>query len=105
LGRAAMVAIAVGGSLAATQASAATSTPAARAGGGGGLSVSKQHFGSTIETYTGKETSVYRYPPRNAKGMSAQVLTFGGIIQDLNGPDQPGPHTGVTLRFKPLPEY
>src|ERR1035441_3806224 len=138
LGLAAMVAIAVGGSLAATQASAATSTPAARAGGGGGvsvsqqyfgstiapyrawaapgppgagagggggLSVSKQYFGSTIEPYTGKETSVYRYTLRNAKGMSAQVLTFGGIIQDINVPDQHGHVTDVTLGFKTLQDY
>src|ERR1035441_6937558 len=100
LGLAAMVAIAVGGSLAATQASAATSTPAARAGGGGGLSVSKQYFGSTIEPYTGKETSVYRYTLRNAKG-----ITVGGIIQDINVPDQHGHVTDVTLGFKTLQDY
>src|ERR1022692_4513745 len=105
LGLAAMVAIAVGGSLAATQASAATSTPAARAGGGGSLSVSKQYFGSTIEPYTGKETSVYRYTLRNAKGMILPVLTFGGIIQDINVPDQHGHVTDVTLGFKTLQDY
>jgi aldose 1-epimerase len=105
LGLAAIVAIAVGGSLAATQASAGTSTPAARAGGGGGLSVSKQFFGSTIEPYTGKETNVYRYTLRNAKGMSVQVLTFGGIIQDINVPDRHGHVTDVTLGFKTLQDY
>jgi aldose 1-epimerase len=105
LGLAAMVAIAVGGALAATQASAATSTPAARAGGGGGLSISKQYFGSTIEPYTGKETSVYRYTLRNAKGMSVQVLTFGGIIQDIKVPDRHGHVTDVTLGFKTLQDY
>jgi aldose 1-epimerase len=100
-----MVAIAVGGSLAVTQASAATSTPAARAGGSGGLSVSKQYFGSTIEPYTGKETAVYRYTLRNAKGMSVQVLTFGGIIQDINVPDKHGHVADVTLGFKTLQDY
>ena len=105
LGLAAMVAIAVGGSLAVTQASAATSTPAARAGGSGGLSVSKQYFGSTIEPYTGKETAVYRYTLRNAKGMSVQVLTFGGIIQDINVPDKHGHVADVTLGFKTLQDY
>jgi aldose 1-epimerase len=102
LGLAAMVAIAVGGSLAATQASAATSKPA---GGGGGLSVSKQYFGSTIEPYTGKNTAVYRYTLSNAKGMSVQVLTFGGIIQDINVPDKNGHVTDVTLGFKTLQDY
>jgi aldose 1-epimerase len=102
LGLAAMMAIAVGGSLAATQASAATSKPA---GGGGGLSVSKQYFGSTIEPYTGKNTAVYRYTLKNAKGMSVQVLTFGGIIQDINVPDKHGHVTDVTLGFKTLQDY
>ncbi|MGD0606063.1 MAG: aldose epimerase family protein [Streptosporangiaceae bacterium] len=105
LGLAAMVAIAVGGSLAATQASAAAGTPAARAGGSGGLSISKQYFGSTIEPYTGKETSVYRYTLRNARGMSVQVLTFGGIIQDINVPNRYGHVTDVTLGFKTLQDY
>ncbi len=54
IGLAAMVAIAVGGALAATQAQAAPVTSTDRAGYGGGLSVSKQYFGSTAEPYTGK---------------------------------------------------
>ena len=69
LGMSAMVAIAVGGSLAATQASAAIKAPAAAAHGGYGLSISKQYFGSTIEPYTGKDTAVYRYTLSNAEGM------------------------------------
>src|SRR5208282_1431447 len=105
IGLAAMVAIAVGGSVAATQAKAASSTPAARAGYGGGLSISKQYFGSTIEPYTGKLTPTYRYTLRNARGMSVQILTFGGIIQDINVPDRYGHVTDVTLGFKTLQDY
>jgi aldose 1-epimerase len=105
LGLAAMVAIAVGGSLAATQASAATSTPAARAGGGGGLSISKQYFGSTIEPYTGKETAVYRYTLSNAKGMSVKILTYGGDLQEINVPSSHGTEADVILGFKTLQDY
>ncbi len=105
IGLAAMVAIAVGGSLAASQAMAATRTPAAARGGSGGLSLSKQYFGSTIEPYTGKLTPTYRYTLRNANGMSVQVLTFGGIIQDINVPDKYGHVTDVTLGFKTLQDY
>jgi aldose 1-epimerase len=106
LGLAAMVAIAVGGSLAATQASAATSAPAARTGSSsGGLSISKQYFGSTIEPYTGKETAVYRYTLSNAKGMSVKILTFGGIVQSVNVPDQHGHEADVVLGFKTLQDY
>ena len=61
IGLAALMAIAVGGSLAATQANAASIRPAAKDGFGGGLSISKQFFGQTVEPYTGKETNVYRY--------------------------------------------
>jgi aldose 1-epimerase len=105
LGLAAMVAIAVGGSLAATQASAATSAPAARSGSGGGLSISKQYFGSTIEPYTGKETAVYRYTLSNAKGMSVNILTFGGILQEINVPGRHGAEADVLLGFKTLQDY
>ncbi len=91
IGLAAMVAIAVGGSLAATQANAASTTPAAaRGGSGGGLSISKQYFGSTVEPYTGKETAVYRYTLSNGNGMNVKILTYGGILQDINVPDRNG---------------
>jgi aldose 1-epimerase len=105
IGLAAMVAIAVGGSLAASQAMAATRTPTTARGGNGGLSVSRQFFGQTVEPYTGKETNVYRYTLSNANGMSVQILTFGGIIQDINVPDKSGHVTDVVLGFKTLQDY
>ena len=37
--------------------------------------------------------------------MSVQVLTFGGIIQDINVPDRYGHVTDVTLGFKTLQDY
>jgi aldose 1-epimerase len=100
-----MVAIAVGGSIAATQASAAPVTHAARAGHGGGLSISKQYFGSTVEPYTGKETAVYRYTLSNAEGMSVKILTFGGILQEINVPGRSGSKADVILGFKTLQDY
>jgi aldose 1-epimerase len=105
LGLAAMVAIAVGGSLAVTQASAATSTPTALAGGAGHLSISKQYFGSTVEPYTGKETAVYRYTLSNAKGMSVKILTYGGDLQEINVPSRHGTEADVILGFKTLQDY
>jgi aldose 1-epimerase len=98
IGLAAMVAVAVGGSLAATQANAA---PA----GGGGLSISKQYFGSTVEPYTGKETAVYRYTLSNANGMSVKILTYGGDLQEINVPGRNGQEADVILGFKTLNDY
>jgi aldose 1-epimerase len=108
---AAMLTLAVGGSLAATQASAATQAGAAtRAVAAhhqphGQLSVSKQFFGDTVEPYTGKETAVYRYTLSNANGMSVDILTFGGIIQQINVPDRHGHTDDVVLGFKTLQDY
>ena len=104
MGLAAMMAIAVGGSLAATQASAATAKPAA-ATGGSGLSVTKALFGQTVEPYTGKETNVYRYTLTNARGMSVDILTFGGIVQQINLPGRNGHKADVVLGFSTLADY
>jgi len=103
-GLAAMMAIAVGGSVVATQAQAAPSA-AARPAGGGGLSLSRQFFGQTVEPYTGKETNVYRYTLRNANGMKVQILTYGGIVQDIWVPGRNGQQADVILGFKTLQDY
>jgi aldose 1-epimerase len=103
IGLAAAVAIAVGGSLAATQAQAASTKPATA--GGGGLSLSRQFFGSTVEPYTGKNTAVYRYTLRNAHGMKVQILTYGGIVQDIWVPGRNGHEADVVLGFKTLQDY
>jgi aldose 1-epimerase len=104
-GLAALLAIGVGGALAATQANAASIKPAAKAGSGGGLSLSRQFFGQTVEPYTGKETTVYRYTLRNARGMSVQILTYGGIVQDIWVPGRNGRAADVVLGFKTLQDY
>ena len=105
IGLAALMAIAVGGSLAATQADAASIRPAAKESFGGGLSLSRQFFGQTVEPYTGKETSVYRYTLRNANGMQVQILTYGGILQDIWVPGRNGQPADVILGFKTLQDY
>jgi len=105
IGLAAMVAIGVAGSLAATQANAAGSRPAAARDGSGGLSVTRQLFGQTTEPYTGKETDVYRYTLSNASGMSVDILTYGGIVQQINVPDRSGHVSDVVLGFSTLQDY
>jgi len=103
IGLAAMAALAVGGSLAASQAVAAPRTHAAASGGG--LSVTKEFFGSTVEPYTGKNTKVFRYTLRNARGMKVQILTYGGIVQSIWVPDRRGRAADVVLGFATLADY
>ena len=102
IGLAAAVTIAVGGALAATQAHAASTKPAAA---GSGLSLSKQFFGTTVEPYTGKNTAVFRYTLRNARGMKVQILTYGGTVQDIWVPGRHGRAADVVLGFKTLADY
>jgi len=105
IGLAAMVAIAVGGSLAATQAQAASTKPAATAASNAGLSLGRQFFGVTTNPQTGKPATVWRYTLRNSRGMSVQILTYGGIVQDIWVPGRNGQRADVVLGFKTLQDY
>jgi aldose 1-epimerase len=101
-----MAALAVACTVAATQAVGASSR---RAENGymprGTLSVSNALFGQTIEPYTGKETPVYRYTLTNDRGMSVQILTYGGIVQTIKVPDRHGRVADVVLGFPTLQDY
>jgi aldose 1-epimerase len=103
IGAAAVLAVSLGGSLAATQALAQNAAP--KAGHRAGLSVSKQFFGKAIEPYTGQETRVYRYTLRNGKGMSVKILTYGGIVQAIDVPGRGSSEADVVLGFKTLADY
>ena len=99
----AVTAIAAGaGAFGATAASAA---PARPAGGNCSPTVSSQYFGSTVEPYTGKNTAVYRYTLSNCRGMSVKILSYGGIVQEINAPSRFGQDTDVVLGFKTLADY
>ena len=100
IGLAALVAIAVGGSLVATQAKAASSRPAAP-----NLGLSRQFFGTTVEPYTGKNTAVFRYTLRNNRGMKVQILTYGATVQTIWAPGRNGRSADVVLGFKTLADY
>jgi aldose 1-epimerase len=89
----------------APSASAQTATSAQRAGGGGALSISKQYFGSTTDSYTGKLTPTYRYTMTNAHGMSVDLLSYGGITQQINVPGKNGAKADVVLGFSTLQDY
>ena len=100
IGLAALVAMAVGGSVAATQAQAASARPAAPA-----LSVSRTFFGSAFDKYAGHNLPVFRYTLRNDRGMSVQIITYGATVQDINVPDRFGRVADVVLGFRTLADY
>jgi aldose 1-epimerase len=95
------VVAAAAGAFGATAASASSAKPAHH---GGGPSVSSAPFGSTIEPYTGKNTPVERYT-LSGGGVTANVLTFGAIIQSIDVPGRNGRVADVTLGFKTLADY
>jgi aldose 1-epimerase len=80
-------------------------TGASSAWASGTLSVSKQLFGSTVEPYTGKVTSVYEYTLTNTNGMSVQILTYGAIVRAIDVPDRTGQPSDVALGFNSLQDY
>ena len=86
-------------------ASSSSSSSAATPAHSGSLAVSKALFGYTTEPYTGKSTAVYRYTLSNDRGMSVDVLTFGGIVQQINVPDAAGRTADVVLGFSTLADY
>jgi aldose 1-epimerase len=70
----------------------------------GGLSVTKEPFGTLPPTIAGG-ADVDRYTLTNARGMTVKILTYGGIIQELDVPDRDGQEANVTLGFKDLAGY
>ena len=86
-------------------ATAASAAPAKPAGGHCAPSVSSQLFGQTVEPYTGQNTNVYRYTLTNCRGITAKILTYGGIVQSINVPDRRGHRADVVLGFKTLADY
>jgi aldose 1-epimerase len=100
VGLAAMVALAVGGAVAATQANAASGRPAAP-----GLSISKQFFGNAFDKYAGHDLPVFRYTLHNDRGMTVQIITYGATVQTIWVPDKNGVPADVVLGFKTLADY
>jgi aldose 1-epimerase len=71
---------------------------------GGGLSVTSESFGTLPPTIDGGK-AVDRYTLTNSNGMTVKILTYGGIIQELDVPDRHGNEADVTLGFKDLAGY
>src|SRR6266568_5308580 len=109
MGLAPMVAIAVGGSLAATQASAATSASTSSSSGGchGSPTITVEPFGSPVADtpYSTTPEQTFRYTLTNCHGMQVRLLTYGAITQSIIVPDEHGHKANVALGFATLNDY
>jgi aldose 1-epimerase len=94
----------VAGGVAATAANAATQAPVA-ASHHGTLNITTEKFGTTTEPYTGNPAQVYRYTLTNDRGMTVNVLSYGGIIQSIDLPGRNGQEKDVVLGFSTLQDY
>jgi aldose 1-epimerase len=65
---------------------------------GGGVKVTKEPFGSA------NGQAVDRYTLSNGR-VTAKIITYGGIIQELWAPDRKGRKANVTLGFKDVAGY
>jgi aldose 1-epimerase len=84
---------------------AASAAPAKPAGGSGTPSVSSEPFGSTYDSYAQKVLPVYRYTLSSGTGVTAQILSYGGIVQSIDVPGSNGQEADVVLGFKTLQDY
>src|SRR3984893_10473621 len=109
VGLAPMVAIAVGGSLAATQASAATSASASSSSGhcNSSPTLTVEPFGSPVPDtpYSSTPEQTFRYTLTNCQGMQIRLLTYGATTQSITVPDRRGHLKNIALGFATLSDY
>ncbi len=74
----------------------------------GGLPAGAQQLQRVTQSDFGKTkdgVEVKLITLRNAKGMSAQIITYGAIIKDLEAPDRDGKFTNVVLTTDSIEKY
>jgi aldose 1-epimerase len=104
-----LVAIAVGGSLAATQANAASSASASSSNRHchSSPTITVAPFGSPVPDtpYSNTPEQTFRYTLTNCQGMRIQLLTYGANTQSITVPDRRGHLKNVALGFATLADY
>src|SRR6266480_2999295 len=109
VGLAAMVALAVGGSLAATQANAASSASASSSNRhcNSSPTITVAPFGSPVPDtpYSNTPEQTFRYTLTNCQGMQIQLLTYGATTQSITVPDRRGHLKNIALGCATLADY
>jgi aldose 1-epimerase len=68
-------------------------------------SVSSQPFGSAYDSYAKKNLPVYRFTLSSCRGMTVNILSYGGIVQSIDVPGRNGQEADVVLGFRTLQDY
>jgi aldose 1-epimerase len=69
-------------------------------GGGGGVSVTKAPYGTLADG-----TAVDQYTLANRAGMTVKIITYGGVVTEIDTPDRSGTIANVALGFDNLADY
>lgn len=64
------------------------------------MQIDKAEFGKTADG-----TVVDKYTLENGRGISAEVLTYGGVIYSFNVPDKNGKKTNISANMATMAEY
>ena len=64
------------------------------------MEIKKNHFGTTSK---GEEVTLYIL--KNSNGISLEIISYGGIITNINFPDKNGCFSNIVLGYENLQEY
>ena len=79
---------------------AASSTHGRWHKGGGDVSVTVAPYGTLADG-----TAIDQYTLANQRGMTVKIITYGGIVTEINTPDRKGKTANVALGFDNLADY
>ena len=77
-----------------------TKKPGHHKGKGGSVSVTKAPYGALADG-----TAIDQYTLANKRGMTVKIITYGGIVTEINTPDRKGKFANVALGFDNLADY
>ena len=79
---------------------AAASSTHGRGHQGGGVTVTKAPYGALADG-----TAIDQYTLANHSGMTVKIITYGGIVTEIDTPDRHGKTANVALGFDNLADY
>jgi aldose 1-epimerase len=68
--------------------------------GGGGVTITKAPYGALADG-----TAIDQYTLANNSGMTVKIITYGGIVTEIDTPDRHGKTADVALGFDNLADY